>query len=190
MILESTKTNIDVSSVLEEILTTETVNYVERVVSLNHATEDRIALFLKELTGEFTLMCSIRKFTILNTNVVRGNQARILENDTLRSFYFELFKSVMFRLDLDYSSKDKITILKALVETSKMVPCIDNNGPGKKNPLILNDQDFKNLCGTVYVDNKVIDEFLGMNEWYLVVILTNIYATKLLENIKVLSTVK
>ena len=190
MFLESTKTNVNVSEVLEEILTSEMVNYAERVVSINANTENRITGFLTELSNEFILMCSCRKFTILNTNVVRTNQIRILGNDTLRSFYFEMFKSVMYRLSLDFSDKDKINIMNSLVESSKIMPCSEAAKFGKTNPLILDSQDFKNLCGTVYVDGSTIDTFLSMNQWYLVVILTNICAPKLLENIKVLSTHK
>jgi hypothetical protein len=190
MFLDSTKTNVNISEVLEEILVTEMVSYIERIININDGAEDRITVFLSDLTTEFLLMCSSRKFTVLNTNVVRGNQSRILGNDTLRSFYFEMFKSVVYRLCLDYSETDKTNILKALVESARLVPCTDTPDYGKQNPLILNGQDFKNLCGTVFVDKAIIDQYLGANQWYLMVILANICAPKLLENVKTLSSIK
>lgn len=190
MILESIKTNIDVSEVLVSVFIAEAVDYMARVVRLNDASQDRITEFFLQLENEFRLMCSIRKFTILNTNVVRENQKRILENDTLRSFYFEMFKSVLYRLDLGYSEKDSQAMLWGLVGTASRMPCSATGTMGKQNQLIVYDQDFKNLCGSVYVDGTTIKDFLGVSPWYHMAIIANICAPALLENIKALSSVK
>lgn len=188
MLLKSTNTNVEVCVVVETILTEAMLTYVERVVNLNTGTEERITSFLKDITIELTLMCSIRNFTILNTNVVKECQDRILENDTLRAFYFEMFRACVYRLELDYCMEDRVNIFDSIFNSALIAPC--SVQIGQHNYLIRQDQSFKNLCGSVYVNRDVITGFLKANPWYIMVVLTNISAPRLLENIKIFSSAK
>ena len=189
MWLESIKDNVPMTDVLKEIFLQESLNYIATILLINEKSPEKSKMFLKTLEGEFKLLCTIRKFTIVNTNVVRENQTRILENDSLRSFYFEVFKSMVYRLDLDYNEKDRQSVFKTLLGSTKQPPCSIIIFSGVINHLIRRDQDYKNLCGSVFVEETVIEQYIASNPWYFSVILANMFAAPLLENLKVIGDV-
>lgn len=168
---------------LKKMLIDSTVKYIFRVSVLNAGDSDILKQFIDILLDEFKTMCTIRKFTIVNTNVVRENQKRILNNDTLRSFYLELFKSVETTAVLNYGAQAYANALHVLGSATVSICChYDETPVDDNNHLNQRSAGFREFCGMIYVKKSSIENFLEHNPWYYMVILANIFAVDLFEN--------
>lgn len=188
-LVENKRLSLDGISYMEylrDAVLSESMDYVKRIILVNSRSQDRLPGFFKTLEEEFEKMCLIRKFTILNINVVRENQERVFGNDTLRSFYFELYKAVMYRLELDLGEDEQHTLLTGIAKSSVKAPCAyhQQTATSANSPLFLRNQDFQNLCGQVYVDVDAVGQWQSSNPWYFVVLLVNLFGHNLLENMK------
>lgn len=185
MLISSEKDlNIEMASLLKSQIQEHTQTFVSRIILNNTETTDNIVSLLNILTAEFGLLCTIRKFTVLNTNVMKENVKRILGNTTLRAYYLELFHSVRHELCMNYSSKDCEFIFDAIYSSVSLPPCILDSGPRNElNHLNPDDINFKEFCGQVFIKDKSVRNFLDFNPWYYMVILVNMHAQVLLEQL-------
>lgn len=174
----------DLKTIVEE----EAIDYIKRIILINSDNKDAIESFMGLIAKEFRLQCTYRKFTILNTNVVRAIQDRILEDDSLRAFYFELYKSVEFVLSMDY----KISVTELIEDEIESL----GNAPvalfeDKKNDELnihLQTPGFIKLCSGVRCMHG-IKTFLEYNPWYFIFIIVNMCAPNLVENLNILANV-
>jgi len=178
------------SSKVNTIVLEEIGNYIKRIFLLNkdNANSPTVNSWFFELRDEIKKISSIRKFIIVNTNVVKENQNRILSNTTLRSFYFEVYSSIVFRLKLDNEDKVLDQIFKKVLFVVTCQPCfLDDENIDNDNYLNLRTNDFKDLCSQVSVHEKAIVNFLSHNPWYYLLILMNQNAHEILDLIETLT---
>lgn len=186
---ELTSANRIDEEALKKMLIESTVRYIFRVSVLNSDDTDNLKQFVDVLLEEFKTMCTIRKFTIVNTNVVRENQKRIFNNDTLRSFYLELFKSVETTAVLNYGAQAYAKALNVLGNAAVSICChYDETPVDDNNHLNQRSAGFREFCGMIHVKRSSIENFLEHNPWYYMVILANIFAVDLFENTRSLIT--
>lgn len=184
MILSDEYRKENVYRILEEAFLTASVDYVHRVLLIQNENVRAVADFLKQIDDELRQMCYIRRFTIFNTNVIKNVQTRVLSDDTIRAFYFELYRAICTSIALEYSKDDKDTMFRALRSANTEVPCRFVNGT--VTALSDTSQEFSNLCGTMFIEESMVNDFFIANPWYIVAVLANMHAPTLIERLSVL----
>lgn len=181
MKIKATGANVAVMDVLRENVLYEFGAFIERIVLKRTQDKDSIKSALTMLRNEFARQCSIRKFNLLNTNVVVETTKTIFANVTLRSFYLELYGSLRMTLTLNYSEEDCNDILKALISTMMKAPVTyDHSERQERNHLNPTEKSFSDFCGQIHVKKPTIENFLEFNGWYYAVILVNVFSQQLI----------
>lgn len=187
MYIESENSNVDIHEVLKEITSEEVLGYIQRVILINRNNADNLKTFGSFIINELSTQCTIRKFTILNTNVVKAHQGRVLTDVTLRAFYFELTNVLIVRLNLLYGSEATKLIINNMVDSYSDHPVCVKSPIGSDYSFFLNSPEYKELCSSVEVTGSAM-EFAKINLWYWGFIVVNLYAPSLFESVNSLLT--
>ncbi len=177
--------NLAVQDLLESIVMREFGGFIERLTFKNESEKGQILRALDLLKTELLRQCSIRKFNLLNTNVVVETAKTIFADTTIRSFYLELIGSLKMTLILNYGKEDYKDILDAVLDAMVQPPVLYDSKPREElNHLNPTDKTFLDFCGQIHVKTATIKNFLQFNEWYYAVILVNFFAQHLLASLE------
>lgn len=191
MKLETPLIDVDIMKWLEDEIINQTLTYISKVTLSYGANGDAILDLLTTIQKEFKDMCSIRNFTLHNTNMVRHLSEKILTNKILSNYYFEVYKAVVLKLDMEFSKKNREVILNTLIESSFTIPCkleAVYNDKANRNFIIEINNDYTVLCNGLFIDESAFKNFLSINPWYTMVMLVNFFSSTLLENLVVFSS--
>ena len=172
--------------IIQDCLTQSFNGFINRAIVVLAGTNNtsEIESYLSFIEKELVSQCVNKNFIALNINVIRSNEARVIENENLRAFYFEMHKLFCLRMHFDYNVTDfHGEIFERLYRVYRETPIkmFDGNIANlSENNLALKGDDYKNLVSRVAIV-KDTNEFLGLNPWYSVYVLVNIFSQNLLE---------
>lgn len=171
---------------LKEHYLTQALKCVQKTVLKHGDNIDELTRNIKVYNDEFDALLKNRKYLLLNTNVVKNNTERILKNETIRSFYFDLYASLVIRVSLDYS-EDELKELFTLCLQALKLPGIFRSSNDRS--LVPMTGEMAMYIGQHEVTREAID-FFKENPWYIGVIICSHVVSELIEDIGTLLSVQ
>jgi hypothetical protein len=176
------KENFNAVEYLRTTLTSEVLDYVNRVAHINVAEPEKFEGFFKTLLAELQKVATNRKFLVLNTNVIRETHARVLASDSVRMFYMELITSLRVRIDLELGENVFETLVKSLV-TSYSHPSLREDL--NQQALVPQTSGERQLAGQITIQPAAAG-YIQTNQWYLGIILCNFFAASILDQMQLI----
>lgn len=176
--------NFNAVAYLQSAVVAEVLDYVNRVANINIGDAGKFMAFFELIETEMVSIATNRKYQVLNTNVIRAIHKRVLDNESVRTFYMELTTSLQVRCSLELGEGELNKLLAKMVKGIEEAVLRPNSDPQS---LIPQHASEKQLASQLIVTDQA-KQYLVVNTWYFGTILCNFFAATILDQLRLLKS--